>query len=35
MLREELDEEQRVREDARNLTLLERAKELLLEESEQ
>src|SRR5260370_13838695 len=32
MFREELEEEQRVREDARNLMLLEWAKELLLEE---
>ena len=32
MFREELDEGQRVREDARNLMLLEWAKELLLEE---
>ena len=32
MLREALEEEQRIRKDARNLTLLEWAKELLLEE---
>jgi hypothetical protein len=32
MLRAEWDEEERLREDARNLTLLEWAKELLLEE---
>jgi hypothetical protein len=32
MFRDELDEEQRIREDARNLTLLEWAKELLLDE---
>ena len=32
MFRDELDEELRVREDARNLTLLEWAKELLLDE---
>jgi hypothetical protein len=34
MFRKELDEEQRVREDARNLILLEWAKELLLEDVE-
>jgi hypothetical protein len=33
MFRDELEEEQRVREDARNLTLLEWARELLLEDS--
>ncbi len=32
MFRQELDEEQRIREDARNLTLQEWARELLLEE---
>jgi hypothetical protein len=32
MFREELEEAERVREDARNLTLLEWAKELLLEQ---
>jgi hypothetical protein len=35
MFRAALKEEQRVREDARNLMLLEWAKELLLEETEQ
>jgi hypothetical protein len=35
MFREELDEGQRVREDARNLTLLEWARELLMEEDGQ
>jgi hypothetical protein len=35
LFRDELDEEQRIREDARNLTLLEWAKELLLEEDGQ
>jgi hypothetical protein len=35
MFREELDEEQRIREDARNLTMLEWAKELLLHEVQQ
>jgi hypothetical protein len=34
LFREELDEEQRVREDARNLTLLEWARELLLDEGQ-
>jgi hypothetical protein len=32
LFREQLDEQQRVREDARNLTLLEWARELLLDE---
>jgi hypothetical protein len=32
MFRDELDEKQRIREDARNLRLLECAKELLLDE---
>ena len=32
LLRDQLDEEQRLREDARNLTLFEWAKELLLDE---
>jgi hypothetical protein len=35
MLREGLDESERIHEDARNLMLLEWAKELLLEETEQ
>jgi hypothetical protein len=34
MFREALDESQKTREDARNLMLLEWAKELLLEETE-
>ncbi len=35
MFREELGEKQRIREDARNLTLLEWAKELLLDQDHQ
>ena len=34
MLRESMDESERIREDARNMMLLEWAKELLLEETE-